>query len=62
MLLRNMRQLGLYRDEHLVCGMHIAIVTYSLQNFRDEMAAQRKARGKGPPERGNSIMYCVLGL
>lgn len=24
-----------------------------VQDFRDEMVAQRKARGKGPPERGN---------
>ena len=39
------------------CGMHgITMVTHILQDFRDEMATQRKARGKGPPERGISVV------
>ncbi|XP_020625072.1 28S ribosomal protein S33, mitochondrial-like [Orbicella faveolata] len=37
-LLFRMRHFGLYYDDHL--------------NFQEEMAARRKARGKGPPKKG----------
>lgn len=37
-LLFRLRYFGFYYDEHL--------------NFREEMAAKRKERGKGPPKKG----------
>ncbi|KAJ7378121.1 mitochondrial translation [Desmophyllum pertusum] len=37
-LLFRLRHFGLYYDEHL--------------NFRDEMNARRRERGKGPPKKG----------
>ncbi|XP_063786669.1 small ribosomal subunit protein mS33 isoform X2 [Pseudophryne corroboree] len=37
-LMRNLRLLGLYRDEH--------------EDFKDEMKRLRRLRGKGPPKKG----------
>jgi small subunit ribosomal protein S33 len=37
-LFLRLRRLGLYRDTHI--------------DFREEMNAKRKARGKGPPKKG----------
>ncbi|XP_062503561.1 small ribosomal subunit protein mS33-like [Corticium candelabrum] len=37
-LFLRLRRLGLYRDPHI--------------DFREEMNAKRKARGKGPPKKG----------
>ena len=37
-LLRQLRKLGIYHDEHI--------------DFNEEMAFKRKLRGKGPPKKG----------